>query len=83
MGEVDKIEAGLDNLRNALKNDGADITLISVNEDSIVLRLEILPGACEDCLLPLSHLKNIFNAALEQVANGRSIKIIDFREENA
>lgn len=49
----DKVQATLNEIRVALQQDGGDIELVEVNEDTGVVRVE-LQGACRGC--PYSQL---------------------------
>ncbi len=49
----DKVQATLNEIRVALQQDGGDIALVDVNEDTGVVRVE-LQGACRGC--PYSQL---------------------------
>ncbi|MCG3216579.1 MAG: NifU family protein [Candidatus Heimdallarchaeota archaeon] len=49
----DKIQATLDEVRIALQQDGGDIALVEVDEETGVVRVE-LQGACRGC--PYSQL---------------------------
>ena len=49
----DKVQATLNEIRVALQQDGGDIALIDVEEDSGIVRVE-LQGACRGC--PYSQL---------------------------
>ena len=49
----DKIQATLNEIRVALQQDGGDIALVDVNEETGIVRVE-LQGACRGC--PYSQL---------------------------
>ncbi|MHA1197996.1 MAG: NifU family protein [Candidatus Heimdallarchaeaceae archaeon] len=49
----DKVQATLNEVRVALQQDGGDIELVDVNEDTGIVRVE-LQGACRGC--PYSQL---------------------------
>jgi Fe-S cluster biogenesis protein NfuA len=49
----EQVEAALDYIRPALQNDGGDIELVDVNEDSGVVTVRLV-GACGGC--PMSQM---------------------------
>ncbi len=51
----DRIELALAEIRPFLQNDGGDISLISVAQEKVVVRLE---GACVDCSVNQMTLKS-------------------------
>jgi Fe-S cluster biogenesis protein NfuA len=51
----DRIELALAEIRPFLQNDGGDISLISVEQEKVVVRLE---GACVDCSVNQMTLKS-------------------------
>ena len=52
---TERIELALTEIRPFLQNDGGDISLVSVEEDKVVVRLE---GACVDCSVNQMTLKS-------------------------
>ena len=51
----ERIELALAEIRPFLQNDGGDISLVSVEQDKVVVRLE---GACVDCSVNQMTLKS-------------------------
>ena len=52
---TERIELALAEIRPFLQNDGGDISLVSVEEDKVVVRLE---GSCVDCSVNQMTLKS-------------------------
>ena len=52
---TERIELALTEIRPFLQNDGGDISLVSVEQDKVVVRLE---GACVDCSVNQMTLKS-------------------------
>ena len=50
----EKIEIALEEIRPFLKNDGGDISLISIKDNNVTVRLE---GACTTCTVNQMTLK--------------------------
>ena len=51
----EKIEIALDEIRPFLENDGGDISLIEINDETVKVRLE---GACTTCSVNQMTLKS-------------------------
>ena len=51
----DRIEMALDEIRPFLENDGGDISLIEINDETVRVRLE---GACTTCSVNQMTLKS-------------------------
>ncbi|HJN54089.1 MAG TPA: NifU family protein [Flavobacteriaceae bacterium] len=51
----DRIEMALDEIRPFLENDGGDISLIEINDETVKVRLE---GACTTCSVNQMTLKS-------------------------
>ena len=60
---TERIELALAEIRPFLQNDGGDISLVSVEEDKVVVRLE---GACVDCSVNQMTLKNGVEATIKK-----------------
>ena len=62
----DRIELALAEIRPFLQNDGGDISLISVAQEKVVVRLE---GACVDCSVNQMTLKSGVAMTIQKFAH--------------
>jgi Fe-S cluster biogenesis protein NfuA len=61
----EKIEKALEKVRSALRNDGGDIELVSVEDGVVKVRLK---GACCGCPMSQMTLTNFVEAELKKAA---------------
>ena len=61
----EKIEIALEEIRPFLKNDGGDISLISIKDNNVTVRLE---GACTTCTVNQMTLKTGVEMTIKKYA---------------
>jgi hypothetical protein len=72
----------LDTLADTLREDGADLSLDSVNAGTARVRLVLGPDTCTDCILPRDHLESVLLAVLSKAdATITAVELVDPREQ--
>lgn len=64
MLDKSKVEAALDQIRPALKNDGGDVELMEITPENVV-KVKLV-GACGSCPMSILTLKRGIEATLKQ-----------------
>lgn len=72
----------LDALAEALRADGADLSLDYVRAGTARVRLVVGPSTCTDCILPKEHLESVLLTVLSRAdATITAVELVDPREE--
>jgi hypothetical protein len=72
----------LDTLADTLREDGADLSLDSVDAGTARVRLVVGPDTCTDCILPRDHLESVLLAVLSKAdATITAVELVDPREQ--
>jgi Fe-S cluster biogenesis protein NfuA len=81
MIEVSAVDAGLAPVRSILRSDGGDIEFVSVDGDTVVLRLIIEDANCAECVLPGDMLEMVALDLMKPLIPGlMNVRIEDPRE---
>jgi Fe-S cluster biogenesis protein NfuA len=81
MMELAVVDAGLAPVRSILQSDGGDIELVSVDDDTVVLRLIVEDANCAECVLPRDMLEMVALDLMKPLIPGLlSVRIEDPRE---
>jgi hypothetical protein len=69
-------------LADALRADGADLSLDGVDAGTARVRLLLGEGTCADCVLPRPHLESVLLDVLSKADPGiEAVELIDPREQ--
>ena len=75
------VDAGLAPVRAILQGDGGDIEFLSVDGDTVVLRLIIEDANCAECVLPRDMLEMVaLDVMMPSVPGLMHVRIEDPRE---
>ncbi len=81
MMELTVVDAGLVPVRSILQSDGGDIELVSVDGDTVVLRLIVEDANCAECVLPRDMLEMVALDLMKPLVPGlQGVRIEDPRE---
>jgi len=72
---INKIEAGLEELRPFLNEDGGDIAIVEVTQD-MVLKLEF-KGACRSCNINMSTLNGVKDAVSRAAPEIKEVEVVN------
>jgi Fe-S cluster biogenesis protein NfuA len=79
--EASAADAGLAPVRSILQSDGGDIELLSVESDTVVLRLIVDDANCAECVLPREMLEMVALDLMKPLVPGlMNVLIEDPRE---
>jgi hypothetical protein len=74
----------LEPLAESLRADGADLSLESVVDGTVRIRLVLGPDACLECILPKEHLETVLMAALHKAdPTIVAVRVEDPREQGS
>ncbi len=78
------LERGLDELRESLRADGADMELEAVRGGVAYVRLVLGPDACRECIAPRDVLQRVLVVALRKYLQDLTgVELLDPREKAA
>ena len=80
MSVHDQVRQALDGLNQGFQADGADLTIESVTESDLTLRLTGDAETCWDCIVPPGQLHDVVSSVLRtRVPSIQRIELIDPR----
>ncbi len=62
------VDDALASFRTMMASDGYRLSWSETADDKIVVKIDVVGDACEDCLVPLAIMTNIMSKALEPTA---------------
>ena len=80
MTDVARMSSALDEYRQMLEADHADIELLGVRDGTVTVRLVLGPEACAECVLPKPMLEAVLLDGLRRLDSGvRAVVVNDPR----
>lgn len=76
---TDAVEGALDELRQALANDGAGLQVERADEEQITVALTFADETCMDCVVPPPILRSIIADAMQRGGFGQDVTVVDPR----
>ncbi len=80
-GVDDGVNAALDELRQALANDGAGLAVARASDDEIAVELTFTDETCMDCVIPPPTLEAIITDALQRSGYEQPVSVLDPRAD--
>ena len=77
MSDTGQVASALDEFRQTLRLDDADLEVVGVDGGTVSLRLVLGPEACEECVLPKDMLETVLLQRLRREDDAVSAVVVD------
>lgn len=62
------VKTALEPLEESFASDGSKIEIVSVEGNTVNIKIVVFPGGCRECILPPDYLEEMFKTNIEEEA---------------